>query len=638
MNKRGLLSLLVISIFLILSINFVFAQSSSNDTEDRLDNAYQCVKDRVDDDCSKLTSDEQAAALLSLGNYKDCKESFFENSKDGECWPKSSCKLKETSIALLALEESGASSSETNKILSWLLNQTKTVADLTWYLEIDANEATTCSINYDSTNINVNILGNKKIGSIGGSCFTVSENGYWLKISSNCLEKEFTISCDKDFSTTLLYRTSDSQTIHVSQNIQSSVNGGELTEKVIYKCFKEGTVCNYEGSLWASLALTKKNQDISIYLPYLDSFAEDNSEKFPEAFLYIATGSEEYLQSILQDNFKGKFWQVSVNGRFYDTALAFLSLQGQNLEQVDATKDYLLDGKTQNSQGCWNNVKDTGLLLYSGWSTSSSSERPECNSDSDCELDKRCLGGLCRSGSDDRDCETFGNSCEPRISCLDSGGSVLEDYIGCSGATICCSVEVQDISCQEQSGFLCDFDEECPLSGTIMQSSDSSICCSTQCVLKPTQERSACDQAGYICKTSCNDGESESSLTCESQSQICCTPKSSTGSSGSSWWIWILLILIILVIVAIIFRNRIKMFIFKRKSGVGKGPAPRETRPPFFPPASPSRHPGNMFGRPVFPRPSHPTQRQFRPGAGSSNPDKDKEFNETLRKLKEMSK
>ncbi len=633
MNKRGKYFLIISVIFTLFIISNVYAQENS--TSDNLDKAYQCVKDRVGDDCSKLTSDEQASALLSLGDYKDCRESFLAASRDGECWPKSSCKLKETSIALLAMEESGASSSQTDKIVSWLLNQTKTVADLSWYLEIEASEATTCSINYDSTNVNANILGNKKIGSIGGSCFSISENGYWLKISSNCLEKEFTISCDKDFSTTLLYKSSNSETIHVSQNIQSSVKGGELIEKVIYKCFKEGTVCNYEGSLWASIALTKKNKDVDIYLPYLESFSDENSEFFPEAFLYITTGSEEYLQNILQENFKGKFWQVSTHGKFYDTALAFLALQDQNTEQVDAAKDYLLDGKTQNSQGCWGNVKDTGLLLYSGWSTTSSSQNPECNSDSDCDLGKKCLGGLCRSGEgEDRDCESFNNFCEPRIDCLDAEGSVLESYNGCSGTKVCCSAQVQEKTCQEQSGFLCDFDEECPQSSDILESSESAVCCSSQCELRPANEQSACELANYQCKSACTSGEQEESLSCNGLGVCCSLDSGSSSSGGSSWWIWVLLILIILVVLAIVFRNRIRMFIFKKKSGVGKGPAPRETRPPFFPPSSPVRSQG--FGRPVFPR-QMPSQRPIPPRSSQAQ-GKDKEFEDTLKKLKDMSK
>ena len=402
MNKRGAL-LFISSLLIILLILNVSAQST-DENQTQLDKAYQCIKDKVGDDCSQLTLEEQTFSLLGVGNYKDCKNSILTNSLDQneqQCWPKTSCKVKDTAIALLALERAGGN---TDKAKNWLLNQSKVASDLIWYLQIESSQATTCNIKYDNANHNVNIQENKKPASGAGNCLSISENGYWLKLSASCLEKEYTISCDKDFTTTLLYKSQDSPTIHVSQNINSEVAQGESIEKVSYKCFREGTACTYEGSLWAATALYIIGFDTDPYIPYLTSFAEDKETLFPETFLYILTGSDEHLSVILGNSFKGEFWKVSAYGKFYDTALALLSLQSQETSETTAAKDYLLNGKTQNADGCWNNIRDTGFLLYSAWPPLS--EGPtSCINDTDCASGRQCVLGQCAVRGSGDECD-----------------------------------------------------------------------------------------------------------------------------------------------------------------------------------------------------------------------------------------
>ncbi len=625
MNKRGLI---VLSILLIIAFfPLISAQTNSNKTS--LDNAHQCIEDAVADDCSKLTHEEQISVLLAKGNYKSCRAELLENSQNEECWPKGSCKVKDTSMALLALEKSGAN---TNKVKNWLLNQTKPASDLIWYLQIDTQSASSCDVKYDGRTYRVSVGADKKVSSSAGSCLPISENGYWLRIANNCLEKEYTISCDKDFSSTLLYKSQTSSTIHVSQNINSEVAGGESNEQVNYKCFKQGTVCNYEGSLWAVLALYKSDVDTSIYLPYLGAFIDDNPQYFPEAFLLIVTDSEDYLTSVLTDNYKGDFWNVGSYGKFYNTALALLSISGRDTPEEEKVKEYLLNGKTQNSNGCWNNVRDTGLLIYSGWPTgfSSGGSGDECDADSDCSSGEECINGQCKtSGSGSQSCTSNGKYCIPKSDCVAEGGLVFSDLECDFFSEVCCSENVELKTCLEIPGAdICADNEECP--GNRLNSLDLGYCCSETCTPRSEPQEYTCESSGGTCASSClSDEEQKFGETCPSN-QICCADKTKT--SGSYWWIWVLLILIVLVIIAIIFRKKLSGVLFKFRSGFRKGGSPSETRPPFSPP----RTGPQTFSRPIQ-RPSFPIHRPVsqRPPVRSQ---KDSEFEETLKKLRELGK
>ena len=98
--------------------------------------------------------------------------------------------------------------------------------------------------------------------------------------------------------------------------------------------------------------------------------------------------------------------------------------------------------------------------------------------------------------------------------------------------------------------------------------------------------------------------------------------------------ITILVILIILAAIAIIFRNKIKMMLFKsrNKSPPGQssqGGMPPGTRPPFPPFRGPMPYP-RAQPRIINPQASPPMRRPI--------PNKDKEMEETMAKLKEMSK
>ncbi|MEA3329573.1 MAG: hypothetical protein U9Q06_02405 [Nanoarchaeota archaeon] len=638
--KRGLLTLVILVLLLVV----VSAQTENESIN--LENAYECVKDKVGDSCNSLTSKQQTHVILAIGGYKDCEDSFLNTSQiispTQECWPKSNCNVKETSLALLALRKLGK---PTINAENWLLNQTKTASDLIWFLQIDADKATTCTVTYNSLPNTITIAEDKTISSDAGSCLTRSSGNYWLQIGdgSTCLNQEYTISCDEDFKTNLIYKTRDSPTIHVSQILNTATAGGKTTEKVNYKCFTKGTGCDYESSLWATLVLLRE-YEVSNYLPYLRAAADSNSNLFPESFLHIVDKAHEseYLPVILSTNFNGQYWSAKSGNKFYDTALAFLALQDRTYEEVDKSKSYLLNGKIQDSKGCWQTMSDTALLLYTGWNGLDLSEDeeivipPECESDDDCGQDETCIEGVCVDDSDEiAYCVAHNYFCvSSSWDCTDAGGEVLDNFNCVSSFDTCCSVDVEEIitpaqTCEEAGGEFCAEDESCPSSHLISDISDSSYlndCCEIGKCVEDEEEPKTCTEAGGICRTKCGEDETTVTGSCDFNSEVCCKEDSPPGKFP--WWILVLIFLIFLIILLIVFKDKIKLYIFKKKSRYKPG-AVKRPGPPTFPP------------RPRRPIPQRPIPQMQRPAPITRQPQvssKDKEFDDTLKKLREMSK
>ena len=389
MKKRVLLLFILTSLLL---TSLVFAQNES--LGDEIDQAYTCLKDRLGDNCGDTSSTEQAGFSLLAMAYdssikSDCKSSLTSKEKSGNCWgtsSSSSCDLKSTALSVLALNHINTNIDDS---VEWLLDQRQIPSELDWYLEIDANEATTCDINGK----NFNMAENKKLSGTS-LCLTPAESNYFLKISDSCLDDNFTISCDKQFITTLIYKKSGSSTLHISSETHSASAGGETKEKVNSYCFGTSNSCDYEGSLWTSLALAKTGESVSPYIPYISAMAEDNQRFLPSSFLYMLTNQGDYYSELASQQKQGKFWEEDSN-EFYDTALALLALQGISIEETDNALDWLFE--VQDNSGCWhsNDIEDTAFILYA-----IDPKAPSSSGDSSGRSDCGSSGNYCVSAGD----------------------------------------------------------------------------------------------------------------------------------------------------------------------------------------------------------------------------------------------
>ncbi|NCO11458.1 hypothetical protein CO038_02590 [Candidatus Pacearchaeota archaeon CG_4_9_14_0_2_um_filter_39_13] len=597
MKKSGVLAFL----FILLLLYPVIAQE-----EEGIDKAYLCLENQIANKTSgSLSLQEAVFSTLALGSESKLTDKIEDERSNQNCWPKESCTIKDTAQVLIAYDRINKN---TESIQSYLLSRNGSATDLTWYLQVDISNhiPSACTFTYDERDYQVSIGEDMKISGSAGSCLQLSSSGYWLQISRNCFEKTFQVSCDEDFITSLLYQKSGSETIYVSSETHSAPSSGTTEERVDSQCFKSGSSCDYEGTLWAALALQKAGEEISSFLPYLLALSEDHNNLFPSSFLYLLTSGDDQYSQITQAQKTAGFWEApnTKYNKFYDTSLGLLALQDSSAAESDTAKAYLLS--VQTPKGCWNNnnIRDTAFLLYSGWPRGVSSG-----------------GGEGEGG--ELTCAGAGYYCGSQFDCAESEGQILNEF-SCQGFQSCCSVPIIEQTCSEKSGVLCSFSEQC--SGTEVSSVEGT-CCLGSC--RPiTLETSECEDNGGFCSSFCEDNEEQASYSCGNSGGVCCIPSESSGGI-SLIWIVLLAILILLVVLGIIFRDKIKLWWFKMRNRKNSDKSPSEMSGPRPPP----RFPPVQRGPPIQ---RQPLMRRPQPRRASSRADSDME--ETLRKLKEMSK
>jgi len=588
----------ILLFLLVLSSSLIIA-AETNSTEAK---AYACLESKVNNKCSTLSTEEKIFSFLAIGK---CKEELLADESSVGCWPKSDCSIKTTAQSILALRKSGGVTTEAE---DWILSQSISFTNVEWFLQIETTNKSSCTVSY-SDNSYVFLVGeDKSLSRSAGKCLSVYDD-YWFRVSPSCYEEEFSISCEGSFWTSLLYQKKNSPAtydFYVSDKTNSASGDGTTTEKIKSSCFSETKNCDYEGTLWSAIVLKSLGKDVSAYIPYLITMADDNSKYLPESFLYILTNN--FKIELLAKQKESKYWFESGN-KFYDTAVALFPFQNEEtLTEKTNSKAWLKD--MQGNNGCWqDNIRDTAFLLYSLWA---------------------------RKMPDVKDCETSSYFCSSTAACSSATGKVLTEYSGCLGTNICCDKEEEIKSCTEQGGKLCSSDEEC-INGVEVTASDSSgkVCCAKgTCEIPEETEESECELNDGTCKSTCSSGEKSTSDYCP-LSDICCT----TQSKGSYLWLIILFsVLIVLTVVGIIFRKQLRELLIRIKSKFGKG-KPSTTQPiGRFPPAYPrpySRTVPTTVTKTVTKTFSKPV---LKTASSSKLKPKKSEIDDVLKKLKEIGK
>ena len=569
MRKTGAFVLVLLLLFSLASLA-IADNDTNNDTDNdvgqqqdlsKIEKGFECLEEKVDDDCSDADT-IQELALTILASPDNVFDECVDKLKDEEVGDHYG-NVRDTALAILALDHAGEDTSDAEE---WLLGQSSTPTDLIWYIEQDSNQETQCKISYSGDDYTINIDENKKIDSDAGSCLSRAQSNFWLRVSSSCYEREFQISCDKDFIATLLYRNQNSATIYVLSDTESKPAFGTISLNVRAQYFGD-----YESTAWASLALLKTGHDIEDFIPYVIALADSNKRFLPNAFIYMLTGYEDYASELVGEQKLGNYWQAdsTAYNKYYDTALALIALQTSSSEQITKARDWLLFSQATN--GCWqNSIRDTAIVL---WALEGRAGRPGD-------------GGVTY-------CTQAGYFCIPEADCPQN--EKLSNYF-CSGlSTVCCMSE-NLLLCSEYGGIICASGKVC--TGNERKATDTDSCCVGECIEAP--EISECEDMGYICRDACSENQEEISYSCDS-GQVCCRTKT-IPTAKSRWWIW-LLILAILVILGIIFRNKLKMLWFKLKTKFkrdeGKG-APAPVRPGMPPrPGFPPIRRGPPVGRPM---------------------------------------
>jgi hypothetical protein len=542
-----------IFVFFLLSVSLIYASE-----EDQVQKAYSCLETRINQtNCSTSFSfEDKAFSFLATGDLRCQKEIMLQNLSN-QCWPKSGCDVKSTAQAILGLN---VKEINTTKAENWLLTQTAIPTDMDWFLEIESLSSTNCTVVYSSAPYTVSIGSDKKISSNAGTYLTLVQDNYWLQISPSIYNKNITVSCDKPFITTLLFRKKDSSTIHVSETVHSSSANGKTSEIVDSFCFSsDKKVCDYEGSLWATFVLHSVKgddgyfkYDVSKFMPYLITMMDDTSNQkvLPESFLYFLTG--KFRTELLLKQTAGLYWDVSMGiyNEYYDTALALWPFYYESPLEKDNSKSWLLD--VQQNTGCWNNgnVRDTAFLLYSIWPRDNSPFNPpgECTVASDCPevsckeascnegvcfydyLDCANNDGLCCGActiANDNDCNSGENICASDSDCsgLDSNSNnycsddntkVYKNVStwGCNDNKVC----IEDVS--KELVETCSSTETCYAGNCLSNSTTPDECITSyDCSYDETCSNGVCVSTACTSNTDCASGESCISGVC-TQNQV----------------------------------------------------------------------------------------------------------------------
>ncbi len=641
--KKKIIFKIFIIFFILILLSFINILSAENQTE--IEKAYSCLEINLNDNCGGETSttEQISFSLLAMAYDSsiktDCKNLLMDKKQEN-CWGttgSANCDLKSTAQAILALEHINSNNED---YINWILSNKKLAKNLEWFLEIDTNNNSECKIKVNGGDERIFYINENKKISGTSSCLIPAEEDYYLKIKPSCFENNFTISCDQDFVTSLIYKKPGEEIYHVSSDSNSAPALSTTEEKIKVYCFSMSNTCDYEGSLWSVLALSKKAKEISGFLPYLDAMSDEsiNKKYFPEAFLYLLTEEDNYFTEIIDKQKQGKYWKEGEN-KYYDSSLAFLALGGSSSNpELSDSKNYFL--QIQETSGCWNsdNLRDTAFLLYSGWPKTPSSG-----------------GGT----SEVETCESFNYFCVPASLCPSEDSLENSAYFCQSLTDICCKTQPSEQTCYEKGGIICATDQICTESE--VSASNTDYCCLSSCRLTSI-EANECENMEYNCRINCFDNEEEKTAYdsyCD-YGKICCgqEPK----KESNLLLIILLGILILLVILAIIFRNQLKVWLFKKKSKFRFGNSPSQIKRPPMPPAGmvPRMGPRKMLLRPPF-RNNYPQKRQpplrkqlfaRRPLTNekaniqrnnslskpiNSKDKKDKEFEETMKRLRDMS-
>jgi len=608
-------SIFLVSLLLLFSISITLAAenqttnqtttsatSNSDSTSDKTVEGFKCLEEKAGH-CKSLTTEEIALTILATPDniFDDCVKELKKKQSSNH-WEN----IKDTALAILALKHAGE---DTESAEEWLIKQNRTPLDLVWYLQEDSNAKTECHIGYNAQDFTINIGENKKINKNAGKCLIRAQQNFWLEISSKCYDQEFKIECDKDFISSLLYKNKKSSTIYVLDKTTSSPAYGSITLGIKSKCFGENK-CDYEATVWATVALMETGHNIEEYIPYIIASSETSEKYLPEAFIYILTNYEDYASSLIAKQKLGNYWEAksSAYNQYYDTGLALIALGSSSAEQISKAKEWLLF--SQGTNGCWqNSVRDTAIIL---WALEGKS-------------------GKSKSAGSVTYCSEANYFCIPSADCP-SSENVGNNYFCASLSDTCCIHENLK-TCSEYAGKKCSETEVC--TGNERKASDTNNCCTGSCQEKPQDNE--CEKNFYTCMDSCSEfQEPMSTYSCD-KAQVCCRMKSKKAST-SHWWIWLLVILILLAlgILAYIYRDNLKLYYFqlktkfKKDDGKNTGGAMPPTGPrPGFPPRA------NMRPRPGFPPIRRP---QRRPLPRRSYDRRDKAMTNTFKQLREMSR
>lgn len=452
------------------------------------------------------------------------------------CWPSNNCRVKDSSLATLALALAGQD--VTQEVL-WL--QSVKVAGLPssgeWSVVIKAESDGTCKFSFSGGERTFNIEGEKV--KLPTNQYTAKQ--YYVRLNeihpSLPGEKQPVVNVQCEITNpiiTLLYKPNENNFF-----IQRSDAGANLDLKVANVCFRVSGAsggCDYESTAYATWALVEiglitNNQELSLEgigtHIYLESQAALNKKNDPVALgllnrilIKASNAAPSFISDLVNlQKISDGSWDSDVK----KTSVAAFGLAGSdNGEELIRAQEFLK--KKVGSDGSWNNDLEStswALIALKG------------------ELSKIFVsvsggvsGGVevCGNGLDDDqdglfDCGELECMNDPLCQCQNGFQDLTEDGIDCGGN---CPDECESVLGGCVVDFDCDVDE---------------VCASGECVKKQQSSPAQTNQTGT---------QTES--------------KKETGA-----WLWIIVVLVVLGLLLFFYVKYVKTGkinfgnLFKRK-------------------------------------------------------------------------
>ncbi|HLC22804.1 MAG TPA: hypothetical protein VJJ79_03460 [Candidatus Nanoarchaeia archaeon] len=576
-------------VFLLLGI-FSFSVSAANVTAQ---DGFDWLAEASDNGSYDEDVGESSFALLALNSVgseislvHDWLYSAFDDTSF--CWPDGGCTVKETSLAVLALD---ALLDDTyfDSIGGWYADALQD-ADVSggWFLEVVTSDSGTCTVSYELDGIVTDIPIDVEEGA-----FPSCDDSHFLDLDS-CLKENLIsshpgitldVDCNAlegDVVLVLVYKSSSSYYLLGNENSDTAdfiVSNG---------CFARGETgsCDLDSTLYAQWALGEMGNDISTLIYLKEKYDDTDSEQ--AALLYLITKEEGYLQD-LADLQKS---DGSFDRDVYTTALAILALkESVNYEaEIDAATSFILE--EQDADGHWNNdVSATALALYAAFSDEDVTPVTCDDAEQNGEEEGIDCGGACDaciaaeviSECDiDADCEELydvGYVC-------DAGECTLETSIKCAIDDDCASDEVcLDDTCIEGN---CNYQGD--------KDSDTADCeypdynenaynCPSDCWCGDDVcddiEADADSSSDYYCADDCGAAKAECTEDTDCDGGFVCTGGSCEEETvivegGSNIVVWVIVILLFIALGIggyIAYKKGLfDAFLSKFKKGGGKGP------------------------------------------------------------------
>lgn len=304
--------------------------------------------------------DVQATAIAALA-LKESQSGYDQGelaadyllTLNKECWPSTNCQVKDTALALRALDEY---SKDTEKVIEWFeKSQTPAAATGDWYLEVITPGSGQCKISY---------LATEKQVQVSAGHFPTCQNSTFFDLNA-CLEPgllvknpslDFNVNCAGLAAGTKIAMVFQSGT---SYYLLSEAATTQTTLAVRNACYGNTakSPCAIEPSLYTNWALKEARSSITV-IPWLEeNYIKTNA--LQTALLYLSTENVDQLTSLKQM----QATDGSFDSNVFTTAIATIALkQSGSTQEFNSAKAWLI--LRQRPDGSWGDTLTTAAVLY----------------------------------------------------------------------------------------------------------------------------------------------------------------------------------------------------------------------------------------------------------------------------------